>query len=71
MKTSHETDFIDTMTAPSPTDAAARDRQVETACYGEPTTREGGGIGFVVLLWLSFAVGLFNGYFLAASRCVQ
>lgn len=50
------------------TDPAARDRKVETACYGEPHTPEGSGLGFVLSLWLAFAFGCMIGSLVTAAR---
>ncbi len=63
-------DFVDTVSVPAPTDPAARDRQIETACYGEPATPEGGGFGLVIALWRVGAAGLVIGHAIA-SRCSQ
>lgn len=60
-------DFVDTM--PAEPDPVKRDRAIEAKHYGEPQTPEGGGIGFVVSLWLMFALGMLAGSFVAASRC--
>ncbi len=58
-------DFVDTVSTPTPADPVARDRQIERACYGEPTTPEGGGIGLLLTLWLVFAIGTAFGSYLA------
>lgn len=62
-------DFVDTM--PHEQDPAARDRAIEAKHYGEPQTPEGSGIGFVVVLWVFFALGMLAGSLVTCSRCVQ
>lgn len=71
MTTMPDPDFVDTMTVPAPTDAAARDRAIETACYGEPKTREGGGIGMIIALWIAFGAGALIGSLVTAARLAQ
>lgn len=61
-----ETSFVDTVSVPAANDPAARDRKIETACYGEPTKPEGGGIGFVLALWFAFGAGCWVGAYVAS-----
>ena len=63
-----ETSFVDTVSVPAANDPAARDRKIETACYGEPTKPEGGGIGFVVSIWIAFGAGALIGSIVTAAR---
>lgn len=60
-------DFVETI----PHDPVKSDRAIEAKHYGEPRTPEGGGIGFVVSLWLMFAIGMFAGSLVTCSRCAQ
>lgn len=64
-------DFVDTVSVPAPADPAACDRQIETACYGEPTTPEGSGLGFVLSLWIAFGAGALIGSLVTAARLSQ
>ena len=63
--------FVDTIGVPAPTDPVTRDRQIETACYGEPETPEGSGIGFVLSIWIAFGAGALIGSLVTAARLSQ
>lgn len=63
--------FVDTIGVPQPADPAARDRQIETACYGDPMTPEGRGFGLVLSLWIAFGAGALIGSLVTAARLSQ